>query len=111
MSKPIRIATRKSPLALWQAELFYLATLAIMLGAGIAVAQPGIVSTSEGHRLMLRGTPVLLLFVVMLSAGGMMTVAAEQIAGVLNPHLSSLLGQPEPVALDCNATIGEFVLN
>ena len=91
----------------WQFELFFLSTLALVLGAGMAVAEPGIVATDDGHRLMLRGTPVLLLFAVMLGAGAMTTVAAEQIAALLNPHLMPLLHGQEAATFECAATIGQ----
>lgn len=98
-------------LTFWQFELYFLATLAIMIGAGIAVAQPGFVATDDGRRVMLRGTPVLLLFAVMLGAGGVTTVAADQIAALLDPHLMTLLGDPDGAVLDCTATIGDILLD
>lgn len=98
-------------LTVWQFEMFFLATLAIMLSAGIAVAQPGMVATDEGQRLILRGTPVLLLFAVMLGAGAVTTVAADQIAALLNPHLSPLLGGDDAASFECAATLGEVSLN
>jgi hypothetical protein len=59
---------------------------------------------------MLRGTPVLLLFAVMLGAGAITTVAAEQIAALLDPHLTPWLGGQE-TTFECAAMIGEVLLD
>lgn len=66
------LLTALAAFLLWQQGWYLGAVMALTLGGGLAMAQPAI----EQKRLCLRGTPVILMFAVMVcSASGMVFVA------------------------------------
>ncbi|MEM7765454.1 MAG: hypothetical protein AAF290_15425 [Pseudomonadota bacterium] len=66
---------------LWQQGWYFGAVLALTLGGGLAMSQPVI----ERRKLCLRGTPVLLMFAVMLVSASGMTVVADEVGEWIAP--------------------------
>lgn len=63
---------------LWQSEFYFGAMILMLVTAGVAMARPSI----RDHRLILDGTPVLLLFAVMFVAASGMVFAVEQVGAL-----------------------------
>lgn len=72
--------------ALLQQGLNFAAVLTLFVGGGLAMARPVV----RQRRLMLRGTPVLLMFAVMLVSASGMTLVADSVTTFVQ-------GDPEPV--------------
>ena len=63
---------------LWESQFYFAAMILLLVAAGVAMARPSI----RDHRLMLDGTPVLLLFAVMFVAASGMVYAVEQVGAL-----------------------------
>ncbi|MEM7611379.1 MAG: hypothetical protein AAF270_06865 [Pseudomonadota bacterium] len=75
------LTTAIAGLMFWQAGWFLAALITLLLGVGIATAQPCI----ERSKLRLRGTPVLLMFAVMFVSASGMTFAIDSVASLFEP--------------------------
>lgn len=73
-------ATAATAVACWLLGLYIPAAILLLLGGGVAVARPHI----DGTRLILDGTPVLLLFAVMFIAASSMVVAVDRVSAMFN---------------------------
>lgn len=78
------VAISALAVVLWQSQLYFGAMILLLVTAGVAMARPSI----RDHRLMLDGTPVLLMFAVMFVAAGGMVFAVDQV-GALFEHDSA----------------------
>ncbi|MEL6447554.1 MAG: hypothetical protein AAFQ62_06355 [Pseudomonadota bacterium] len=70
---------------LWQTGLYFGAMILLLVTAGIAIARPSI----RDQRLILDGTPVLLMFAVMFVAASGMVYAVETVGGLFESDAST----------------------
>ncbi len=81
--------TALTALIFWQMDMYIVATICLLIGSGVAVARPHV----EDARLILDGTPVLLLFAVMFISASSMVVAVDQVTAFFDkPASSSCVG-------------------
>lgn len=69
--------------ALWQQGWFFAAVVVLTLGGGLAMARP----TIQQRQLCLRGTPVFLMFAVMLVSASGMVFVVDGVADLLAPEV------------------------
>ena len=83
---------------LWRADLYLGAIITLLIGGGLAMARP----TLEDQRVVLRGTPIVLMFAVMLTSASGMVYAVDQVSALWAPA-------PEPVE-ECMTQAGAPVV-
>ncbi|MEN7342761.1 MAG: hypothetical protein AAAFM81_07430 [Pseudomonadota bacterium] len=74
-------ATAMIAFACWQQGWFFAAVIAVTFGCGVAMARPVV----QNRRLLLRGTPILLMFSVMLGSASGMAVVSDQVTDWMAP--------------------------
>lgn len=65
----------------WSTGFFFVAALCLLVGAGIAMAKPQLVN----RRLVLNGTPVMLMLAIMFVSASGMVIAVDQVSDLFAP--------------------------
>ena len=65
----------------WNTGFFFVAALCLLVGTGIAMAKPRLVN----RRLVLNGTPVMLMLAIMFVSASGMVIAFDQVSDLVAP--------------------------